>query len=120
VLAARIAKHTDVVLFLLENGGFIKDESDETSLHWAARKGFDDIVALLLAGEGRGFLNVKNKHDGGTPLHAAAYCGYESVVEKLLAAGADHTITNDREETALAIASERWPERLIRVVWKVN
>jgi ankyrin repeat protein len=60
------------------------DESGSTPLHYACRKGYHVIVALLLKAGARG--NVLN-HDGYSPFACALDGGYKGIAELLLTSG---------------------------------
>ena len=61
----------------------VKDESDETPLHFADNKEIADL--LITSGA-----DVNDADDGGaTPLHKAAFQGYTEIAELLIANGAD-------------------------------
>jgi ankyrin repeat protein len=94
--------HVEVVELLLADGvdPAAADASGMSSLHWAAGNGHLDIVELLIA---RGApLETRNRW-GGTVLSTTVYLArqqpvdwprYASVVERLIAAGADvHAVT---------------------------
>jgi len=71
-----------------EKGDATKKSGDRrTPLHWAASKGYNDIVRLL-QGEFSMDVNAKNL-SGLTPLHLAAENGDVEVVKQLLCLGAD-------------------------------
>lgn len=57
------------------------NEAGHTTLYWAVRKGFEDLVELLLQKT-----NPENLEDltGNTMLHIAAYYGHPKIIELLL------------------------------------
>lgn len=66
-----------------------RDKEGNTPLHWAAWRGFPDVVeALLDAGADVG-AHSRNEHWGTTPLHAAAHGNQRAVAEVLIRRGAD-------------------------------
>mgnify|MGYP003290475592 CR=1 FL=1 len=88
----------------LDNGAVINGTGDNgyTALHWAASKGHSDCVKYLLD-EGADC----NKQDsaGNTALHVAAMNGCTESVKHLVdTKKADLTITNNAQQTALALA----------------
>lgn len=81
--------------------------NDLTALHWAAVGGGTSTVRLLLAGGA----NVNARGAGGrTALIGASYMGHPDIVQQLLAAGADVSLTATDdfgvagESTALSLA----------------
>jgi ankyrin repeat protein len=86
---------------LLENDSAdlrAQDADGGTALHWAAGRGHDTVVRLLL--EHGADLAAKDG-DGDTALHVAAGRGYDIVVRLLLEKGADVTATTVHGGTAL-------------------
>ncbi len=76
-----------------------------TALHWASFRGNTNSVKLLLAQ-----LGIKldgTDSDGRTALMAAADHGHTEIVEMLLKAGANVSITSKRGETAATLAQMR-------------
>jgi ankyrin repeat protein len=63
----------------------IRDAFGSTALHWAAQRGNEKLVRLLLSK--RAEVNVQDEF-GETALIWAAMCGDKAVVKVLLAAGA--------------------------------
>src|SRR5262249_10067802 len=82
------------------------DNTGRTPMHCAAdssNSGAREVVRDLLA---RGISPNLADNRGTTPLMEAAIAGNESVVEILLAAGADPGARNDRGKSALDLARE--------------
>ena len=79
----------EVIIALLKNGHDpdSKDSSDRTPLSYAAEKGHEAVVKLLL--EKGTELETKDKKYGQTPLSWAAGNGHEAVVKLLLEKGAE-------------------------------
>lgn len=75
-----------------------------TALMWASYKGDRSVVVLLLAQPGiqLDLINI----DGDTALMAAAEKGHSDIVELLLKAGANVSITDKRGETATSLAQK--------------
>jgi hypothetical protein len=75
-----------------------------TALMWASYKGDRSVVVLLLAQPGiqLDLINI----DGDTALMAAAEKGHSDIVELLLKAGANVSITDKRGETAASLAQK--------------
>ena len=61
-------------------------------LHLAARRGYLDVVELLLAA---GANASRFSHDGSTPLHEAALGGHLEVARTLIRAGAETRATDN-------------------------
>ena len=51
-----------------------------------------------------------------TPLHLACYNGHSDIVEILMLAGADETITNDLGETPARMAESGWHSKLLKLL----
>ena len=76
-----------------------------------------EVVRELL----RGGANVDQaEKDGATPLFMASGLGHIEVVRKLLAAGADHTLTwiidDQRKETPLEAAHRNGHHRIVQLL----
>ena len=78
-----------------------KDNTGETPLHWASRKGHMSVVKYLL-GKGAD-IHVKNNH-GNIPLHCTSWYGHLPVVKFLVRKGADIHAQNKYGSTPLHIA----------------
>jgi ankyrin repeat protein len=98
---------SDVVLFLIQQNAALDviDQYGNNAL-WAAcyAENSECIDALILAGVD---INHRNSASGATALIYAASSGRETVVEQLLAAGADPDIKTHDDFTALDLASTR-------------
>ena len=94
-------KSTEAIKALLEKGAdpSIPDEEAETPLHFAARRGYKEIAALLLK-DPRTEVNCGNSAKF-TPFHAACISGDRSLCEMLLKHGADLTAKTCNLTTAL-------------------
>jgi ankyrin repeat protein len=108
---AAFFKRGDVVKTLLERAADPSLPSRDqgfTPLHSAvandAAGSERDIVRLLL--EAGADPNAKS-HEGGTPLHSAAFTGDLDIAEMLLAYGADPSATDPKSFTPLDIARDR-------------
>ena len=81
-----------------------KDGDGWSPLMWAAMSGREEVVELLL---GHSDINLEARSQGGTTaLFVAAAHGHPSVVQQLLAGGADPEARNVRGVTALLLAAE--------------
>jgi ankyrin repeat protein len=84
-----------------------------TALHWAARSGDDELVALLLQQGAKA--DVTNRY-GLTPLLLAAGNGDARVLERLLTAGADVRTATAEGQTAILLAARSGSADAIRVL----
>jgi hypothetical protein len=105
-IASHIADQGDEVIltFLCALGQLdveSKDKFNRTPLSWAAEKGHEAVVKLLL--EKGAELEAKDK-DGRTPLLWAAKNGHEAVVKLLLENGAEPEAKDKRGRTPLSYA----------------
>lgn len=98
-------KRTEAVKVLLQRGAdpSIPDDETETPLHFAARRGYQDIVTLLLD-DTRTKVNCADSRNS-TPFHAACSGGDRSVCELLLKHGADLTAKTKNRLNALHFAA---------------
>ncbi len=79
------------------------DRSGKTALYWAAARGNNDLVRLLLEHN----FNIDAQDAGGnTPLHVAAANGNLSTVKLLVARGAQATLVNQHGNSPLALARQ--------------
>ena len=92
-----------------------EDENGQTPLLWAARKGYEAVVRLLLEQD-----DVKadsKDHYGETPLSWAAYKGHDAVVRLLLPR--DDVKANSKDEygrTPLSSAAESGQKGVVRLL----
>jgi len=105
-----------VILFLTRDGSLAhKDASQrQTAMLEAARKGDEDIVALLLAMDP---LLVDARTTGWyqeTPLHLAVTKGHDGVVAQLLAVSPQSSDARNRDgRTALHLAAEFGQDEIV-------
>jgi ankyrin repeat protein len=90
---AAIARHES--LEMADPAGF-------TALHWAAMRGYSDIIELLVAKGAK--IDHPATRQKLTPLHMAAIANRKEALEKLLELGADKEAKNEHGDTPLAIA----------------
>jgi ankyrin repeat protein len=81
-----------------------KDTYGRTPLSWAAEKGHEAVVKLLL--EKGAKLGSKDRWTDTTPLSLAAKYGHEAVVKLLLEKGACHGSSNSSSRTTALHSSE--------------
>ena len=107
----------DVLYFLIDQTAALDvlDQYGNNAL-WAAcyAENSDCIDALIVAGID---INHQNSASGATALIFAASSGRESVVEQLLAAGANTALTTHDDFTALDLASTR---KILKLLSKVS
>ncbi|KAJ5618524.1 hypothetical protein N7528_006635 [Penicillium herquei] len=116
----RVAREGQAEVFnLLYHIGaeFNKADSDGlTSLCWAARKGHESILKLLLVSENVD-INLKNGDYCRTPLFFAAENGHDSVVKLLLATGIVDIDSKDiYGQTPLSRAAETGSESIVSLL----
>jgi len=98
------------------------DDEDEdggkrqSALHLAARYGHAALVEWFLLVQ-KANLEIKDM-DGWTALHISAQNGHYSIVQLLLAAGADIHATTNKEETALYLAVKKNHRKVEELLWK--
>ena len=103
----------DVARALLEhnaNPDFVhpKHSNGVTALHIAAQLGNEEVLSVLIEFGGAN-VNAVRAESGATPLIAAAQRGHANVVHKLLAAGADPSVTLVGGKVTAADVANRYP-----------
>ena len=111
--------HAAFVERLLQAGAAVNAQDDfgDTALSYAVIRGHENIVKILLERllqEGAN-VNARNE-DGGTALHSAVLEGHENIVAMLLDAGADTTLTDNEDQTALQIAKQEGRSRIVALL----
>lgn len=110
LLAASLG-HLSVVKALVNAGADIKtaSASGHTALHYAAKKGYQKIAqALIDAGAN---INQPSLNDGTTPLIIATTKNKFKLVELLIKNGADESIKDKNNRTALDYAKSNRKEK---------
>jgi hypothetical protein len=88
--------------------------SGQTPLSWAAEKGHEAIVKLLL--ERGAELETKDNNCGQTPLSWAAEKGHEAVVKLLLERGAELETKSNNSQTPLSLAAREGHEVVVKLL----
>ncbi|KAL8705359.1 MAG: hypothetical protein Q9201_001515 [Fulgogasparrea decipioides] len=102
---------------LIDHGADLSHSSPygETALHIAARKGDDVVVrAILRSSSDDALVDLRESSCGRTPLIIACIEGHQSVVELLIAAGANAGLSDDLGWTAKEHAYFRGHLRLLQ------
>lgn len=90
--------------FLKEKGLSLNvtDNDGATPLHWAANKGYDDAIRVLI--EKGAYVNVRD-NEGVTPLHDAARGWSGETISLLISQGADMESKTDKGNTPVHYAA---------------
>lgn len=91
-----------------------QDAVGYSPLHYAAKRGHKEIVALLL--QEKVLLNQVSYRSGNTPLLLAVGEGHKHIVESLLKAGADFTIKNKQGYNALHLAIQKHRKDIVELL----
>jgi len=100
LMLAAINNQLELAKVLIENGADV-NKPDWTPLHYAATRGHRDMMRLLLDNDA--YIDSESAN-GTTPLMLAAYSGTPLAVKLLLEEGADPTLVNHGQATALSLA----------------
>ena len=112
LIIAAMHGNTKAVKMLLEEGAdaFAKDSTDMTSLHWAARHDYPEIIKLLLTEQPSEQLTDQLLHEPDryhvTALHAAAEKGHARSAQEMLSWRANVHCRDDNEMTPLHLAAQ--------------
>ena len=109
MLAAAMNKLT-IVRTLIEAGADVnkQDNQGNTALMDAASSNADEVLKLLIIKYAD--INIENKHGETALIQAAMYRLDRSIVETLIAKGADITRVNRKLKTAFEVANDMWPK----------
>lgn len=80
------------------------DDDGLASVHWAADRGFGNILEILL--NHGADVNLKDLQSGQTALHYAISCGHNDCIQILMKHGANATIPDGEGTTCLDLAAE--------------
>ena len=96
----------------------LKDSGDSTPLHYAAAKGWTDVVELLVS---KYECDVNCVDFGNwTPVYEASFTGHLDVVECLYNTGkCDLSIKTNKNETPLSIACHKGHHEIIEFITNV-
>ena len=83
-----------------------RSKNDYTQLHEACGYRGDVSEVLKLLYVNGQIINIQD-NTGNTPLHTACYYHHTNIIEALMTAGADETITNDIRESAVQWAKRK-------------
>lgn len=112
------AEHGDLEAVLqsiekVENVDLKDRRHSKTALHWAAEKGFENVLTALLAKDA----DVRSlDRYGETPLHYAADNGRTQVVSILLKYHSDPSTLDRRGRTALRCARDKGHSKVVRLL----
>ncbi|KAM0258573.1 hypothetical protein ACHAQJ_003744 [Trichoderma viride] len=94
-----------------------QDHYNRTPLSWAAERGHEAIIQLLLKAGAE--IDSKDKRDR-TPLFWAASGGHEAVVKLLLEAGAEIDSKDEYNQTPLGQAADEGHEAVVKLLLKAG
>ena len=100
LMLAAISNQIELAKVLIEHGADV-NKPDWTPLHYAATRGHRDMMRLLLDHDA--YIDSESAN-GTTPLMLAAYSAPPLAVKLLLEEGADPTLANHGQATALDLA----------------
>lgn len=99
-----VQSNLDITIRLIKAGADVNTRNpydDRTPLHYAARLGKVDVLAVLLHAGAN--INAISR-SGNTPLYEAAAQGHAAAIKFLISRGADCSLVNVQGETALQAA----------------
>ena len=107
-----------VVEYLYSLGGDLEQQtrSGMTPLHYAVLRNQKEVATFLTSVANVDSFIDFQADEGSTALHFAASLGYQELVEVLLAAGADATITNKKGATPLARAQQKKHDAIVTLL----
>ena len=110
--------HWPVVQYLHGRGLSLGQQSRSgmTPLHYAVLRNQKEVATFLTSVANVDSFIDFQADEGSTALHFAASLGYQELVEVLLAAGADATITNKKGATPLARAQQKKHDAIVTLL----
>ena len=107
----------EIMAYCCKKGQYkeLKDDNGRTPLSWAAEKGHEAVVRLLIK---RGDVDINTQDKSGkTPLSWAAAKGHEVVVRLLIERGdVDINTQDEYKQTPLTLAAEQGHEAVVRLL----
>ena len=96
----------------------VRNKDGETPLYWAAKKGRTDLARLLL--ERKADPNLQESIKQRTPLHEAAFRGYQEITELLVANGANINAHDKAGKSPLFYATDEGHNEIVEQLKKAG